>query len=440
MNILYLAHRIPYPPNKGDKLRAFRQIEHLARRHRIWCACFLDDPRDARHINDLRQWCAEVGAVEIKPFWAKVRGLTSLCRGRTITEGYYGRRELTRLLERWQSRVRFDAIVAFSSSMAKHALHVSAPRRILDLCDLDSLKWRDYADHITRLRRTGIRDPLLRNIYQLEGRRLAAAELRWIDRFDAAILATEAEAAPLRSLVSSRKIHVIGNGVDLPEMEPTPPKVANLNPVIGFVGVMDYFPNVDSVTWFASECWPAIHAKFPTATFRIVGRSPTPAVHRLASIPGIEVVGEVNCIADALKDFDVSIAPLRIARGVQNKVLEAMAAAKPVVLSSHAAKGIAAVPEKDYLVADSAEHVTTAVCSLFSNPSLRTQIGQSARQFVATYRRWGTELEKLKALIAATAPCSVRKADVITLDTMIPSSPPATPPSQAAEQDQSAPA
>lgn len=440
MNILYLAHRIPYPPNKGDKLRAFRQIEHLARRHRVWCAFFLDDPKDARHANDLRQWCAEVGAVEMKPFWAKLRGLTSLFRGRTITEGYYKRRELTRLLEQWQNRIRFDAIVAFSSSMANYALQVSAPRRILDLCDLDSLKWRDYADHITRLRRTGIRDRLLRSIYQLEGRQLAAAELRWIDRFDAAILATGTEAAPLRPLVSPRKIHVIGNGVDLPEVEPTSTHGAHQNPVIGFVGVMDYFPNVDAVTWFAAECWPAIRARFPTATFRIVGRSPTPAVHRLSSIPGIEVVGEVKYIVDAWKNFDVSVAPLRIARGVQNKVLEAMAAAKPVVLSSNAAKGISAVSEVDYLVADSAEHVTAAVCSLLSNPSLRTQIGQSARTFVATHRRWETELDKLNALIAATAPCSASKADVITLDTMIPSSPPATPPSQAAEQDLSAPA
>jgi sugar transferase (PEP-CTERM/EpsH1 system associated) len=400
MNILYLAHRIPYPPNKGDKLRAFRQIERLARRHRVWCACFIDDPREFHHIRDLRRYCTDVGTVEIKPFWAKIRGLASLANGRTVTQGFYASRAMAELLSAWQSQVRFDAVLAFSSSMAEYGLQVNAPRRLLDLCDLDSLKWRDYADHLRRVKRHRIRDRIHATLYRAESRRLAAAELRWIDRFDAVTLATDDEAASLRSLVGSRKLHIVGNGIDVPAMDRESRRAREGCPVIGFIGVMDYFPNIDAVTWFASECWPAIRAQFPAATFRIVGRSPTSAVRKLSTLPGIEVVGEVPEVSGELNNFDVSIAPLRIARGVQNKVLEAMAAARPVVLTSQAAKGVAAKPGDDFLVADSADQFSATVCRLLADPALRDSVGQSARQFVGDHRRWDTELDKLEALIA----------------------------------------
>lgn len=410
MNILYLAHRIPYPPNKGDKLRAFRHIEHLARRHRVWCACFIDDPRDLRHVRDLRRYCADVGVVEIRPVWAKLSGLISHALGRTITEGFYSSSQMRALLQDWQVSTQFDAVFAFSSGMSGHALTVSSPHRVLDLCDLDSLKWSDYADHIGACPELRLRDRILVRLFRAEGHRLAAAELRWIDRFNAAILATDAEAATLRTLVAPEKLHVIGNGVTLPHRNSmggsTPGQASykerriSLNPVIGFVGVMDYFPNIDAVRWFAKECWPAIRDQYPRATFRIVGRSPVRAVRRLIAIPGIEVVGEVPDISTELERFDVSIAPLRIARGVQNKVLEAMAAAKPVVLTSYAAKGIAAVPEQDYVVSDSAGPFADAVCKLLSDRSLRFAIGESGRRFVAEQRRWEGELEKLEILVA----------------------------------------
>lgn len=413
MNILYLAHRIPYPPNKGDKLRAFRQIEHLSRRHRIWCACFIDDPHDIRHIQTLKSHCVDVVAIELQPLLAKTRGLWLLARGRTITEGYYANREMTSLLDYWQKSIRFDAIIAFSSSMARYALAVPATRRILDLCDLDSLKWGDYAEHLSLKLRRKLVDRAMMRLYRKESARLAAAELRWIDGFDAAILATQAEAAPLQTLVAPRKIHVIGNGVDVPKLNDA--ETRSLSPertqwiidnrqstisgIVGFVGVMDYLPNIDAVTWFAFECWAGIRQRFPQAQFRIVGRNPTRAIRRLARIAGVQVIGEMADVAGEVRRFDVSVAPLRIARGVQNKVLEAMGAAKPVVLTSKAARGIGAVANSDYCVADSPGEFAGAVCSLLADMELREKIGRSGLMFVAAHRRWRTELEKIESLL-----------------------------------------
>ena len=399
MNILYLAHRIPYPPNKGDKLRAFRQIEQLSRNHRVWCACFVDDPRDMRNVIGLSQFCESLVTVELRPLLAKIRGLWSLFRGETITEGFYAIRKMSAVIDDWQRTVDFGAVVAFSSSMAPYVHGVSAKGRILDLCDLDSMKWSDYADHIALNKRSGLYGRLVGALYRAESSRLRAAELRWIDGFDAAILATEPEAASLRGLVPDCKLHVIGNGVE-PPCEASPPSMnSHGSPTVGFVGVMDYFPNVDAVTWFAKECWPQILTEFPRAQFRIVGRNPTRSVRRLSQNPGIQVVGEVSNVGHELSRFDVSVAPLRIARGIQNKVLEAMAAGKPVVLTPNAAQGIAAQDCWDYVVADSPTEIVEAIASLLTDHALRNRIGASAREFVAQNRRWAPEMEKFDALV-----------------------------------------
>jgi|CXWL01.1.fsa_nt_gi glycosyltransferase involved in cell wall biosynthesis len=423
MIILYLAHRIPYPPDKGDKLRAFRQIERLARRHRVWCACFVDDPRDFRHVPKLRGYCEDVAAIGLRPRMGKVRGLWSLARGKTITEGFYQSREMAALLAKWQVATPFDAVVAFSSSMAPYALGVPAPRRVLDLCDLDSLKWADYADHVELQRSRNLRNRALAGLYRMESSRLTAAELRWVDGFDAAVLATESETVPLRGIVRDRKLHVIGNGVELPPSHSVVPtglkrthrdsslgdstltaaplsaRERSCAPTVGFVGVMDYLPNIDAVSWFATECWPVIRSRFANASFRIVGRSPTRAVRKLVRIPGVQLVGEVADVGFELARFDVSVAPLRIARGIQNKVLEAMAAAKAVVLTPKAAQGIAAKDGHNYFVAEGAAAFAEAVCSLLADTAARDRMGELARDFVAGHRQWEPEMEKFEALV-----------------------------------------
>ena len=413
MNILYLAHRIPYPPNKGDKLRSFRQLQHLADRHRVWCACFVDDPADLQHKRPLAQHCEALTTVRLHPKQAVLRGLMGLARGGTATESFYRSRAMYKILDNWSASISFDVVVAFSSSMAPYALQVPAKRHVLDLCDLDSRKWFDYA------RRAAIP---IRWLYRMEGRRLADRERAWIDAFDAAMFITESEAGPLKRAMSahsdpwalaradmetaktnrvlkertlSERIHIVGNGVDLPDLQASSPLSdgpGDAAPTVGFVGMMNYRPNVEGVCWFVSQCWPAIRAACPGVRFRIVGRSPTRRIRRLASTPGVTVAGEVDDVGAELRRFDVSVAPLRIARGLQNKVLEAMAWGKPVVLTPQAAEGVAAEHGREFIVAEDAEATAKAVLQLLCDPGERLRLGSAARRFAAERHRWSDRL------------------------------------------------
>lgn len=392
MKILYLAHRIPFPPNKGDKIRAFHQLEHLARGHDVWCACFADDPRDMEYVERLSTLCRDVVAIPIDRRRAAMRGLVGLARGTTMTESFYRDERMDNALKHWADDVSFDLVFAFSSSMATYAESVPAARRVLDLCDLDSEKWLEYAESSKSI---------ARGVYRKEGVRLAALERQCIERFDATILITEAERDALDDSVPRETVHVVTNGVSLPSLQPAVRPHAD--PTVGFVGVMDYRPNVDAVESFVSQCWGDIRDRNPGSTLRIVGRSPTRRVRRLGGVAGVVVTGEVEDVQAEIRGFHVSVAPLTIARGLQNKVLEAMAAAKPVVLSAQAAEGIAAVDGRDYLIAVDADAMISRVTGLLEDAAWRRRIGSAARRFVDKNHRWDREMEKLDLIVSGAS-------------------------------------
>lgn len=389
MDILYLAHRIPYPPNKGDKLRAFRQIQYLARSHRLWCACFIDDPDDLVHVPALRAYCHELAALRLSRASALLRAAAGLTTGATFTESFYSSTSMKRFLDDWLRQVQFDAVVAFSSAMAPYALRIPAPRRILDFCDLDSRKWRDYAAS----------SPLwLRPLYTLEAARLARREREWISAFDDSILITPREVDLLPPPLRPR-VHVISNGVsDSPDVQ-TAVSHRSADPVVGFLGQMNYKPNIDAVLWFARRCLPVLHMLHPRITFRIVGRHPTRAVRGLARLAGVEVIGEVPDAAAELRRFSVCIAPLHIARGLPNKVLEAFAAGVPVVTTSAVAAALIIRNEVEALIADDPESFSAAVYRLLHDKALAARITAVAEQFVHRNHQWKNELQRLEVLV-----------------------------------------
>lgn len=395
MNILYLAHRLPFPPNKGDKMRAFRHIEHLSRKHDVSCACFVDTDEDMRHVASLREVCKEVVVVRLKKTSALIRGGIGLLCGSTVTQSYYSHAGMTRALIALTERRRFDRVIAFSSSMAPYALQVSAPRRILDLCDCDSQKWLAYAERSATP---------MRQIYRAEGQRLAEMERRWARAFDATMLITAPEATFLRSHVHADRLHVVGNGVDLPEV--AAPARARSNPParVGFVGVMDYRPNIDAVCWFVENCWREIREAVPDATFQIVGRNPARRVRALADVPGVRVLGEVEDVSEHLGAFSVSVAPMRIACGLQNKVLEAMVAGLPVVLTERAARAVGGEDGRNFFVADQPDRFIRTVVRLLRSPAESQQIGENARAFVRRCFRWEDHLKTLDAVVEDAPP------------------------------------
>jgi len=393
MKILYLAHRIPYPPNKGEKIRAWRQVEHLAARHDVWCACFADRTEELRYAGKLREVCRDAVVIPLHKPRALLKGLAGLACGSTVTENYFRSPAMRRALSTWSREIGFDVVAAFSSSMAPYALGVEARRHVLDLCDVDSAKWAEYAKRS---------NPILRVLYQEESKRLARRESLWVNAFDATLVITHEEAKVLSWDHPDGRLHVIGNGVEL--VDDMSVGTESSTPTVGFVGALDYFPNVDGLEWFAREVWPAVRRSCPQAELRMVGHSPVKRVRRLAKIAGVRVIGPVEDAAEEVRTFHVSVAPLRIARGLQNKVLEAMAAGRPVVLTSNAARGIRANHGAEYLVADDPADWARHVVRLLGNAGERTRLGEAAQRFVERHHNWKPILRRFEQVVTGIGP------------------------------------
>jgi len=392
MRILYVAHRIPYPPDKGDKIRSFHQVQYLARRNEIWCAFFVDRPEDMKYVQVLRQWCAFVAPIPFMRSKAAILGVAGLLWNATATECYYQSKLMARILRQWSAQTEFDAALFFSSGMAQYRDCVTSQRAVLDFCDWDSLKWSDYARHAQGLK------SLLCNI---EAGRLRKREAKWIGQLDASVVITDRERTDAPPSVDRERIHVVGNGVDAGP-EPTMP-ACDAPPRIGFVGQMDYPPNVDAVCRFATDVFPIIKREVPAAEFVIIGRAPSRPVRYLQRRPGVHVTGWVECVRHEIEQLAASVAPLRMGRGLQNKVLEAMAAARPVVASPLATRGIDADPGRHLLVADDPDSFARDVINLLRHPARRSEIGQAARCHVMRRYDWERELAKLETLLRGDA-------------------------------------
>lgn len=407
MKILYLTHRIPYPPTKGDKLRSFHQLRALCDAHDVWCACFVDDPGDMQHIKTIEQMCRAARAIPLPKTRALLRGAKSLLGRKTVTEGFYDHPAMRAQIEEWSREVEFDVAVAFSSSMVPYVPLARAPRTVVDLCDVDSLKWLAYA--------RDARFPKSR-LFQIEGSRLAALEQAAARDFDATILISSAERDAFLAgggFIHPARVHVVGNGAEVPDKAHAPRQISRTgDPVLGFVGAMDYAPNIDAACWFAARAFPFVRALYPSATFRIVGRNPSKSVRKLDRITGVEVVGEVESVPDELLRFDVSVAPLRIARGLQNKVLEAMAAGLPVVLTPEAAEGISAQSGKHFLVESGEAGFAGAIAHLLADRDRRIEIGASARSFVARNHVWQTEMQRYEWIVTGQKGVSAAAKDL----------------------------
>jgi sugar transferase (PEP-CTERM/EpsH1 system associated) len=392
--LLYLVHRIPYPPNKGDKVRSFNILRQLARTHRVYLGTFIDHPDDLRHIDPLRQWCADICARRLHPLRARLASLRGLLRGEALSLPYYRSRALSNWVQATTARQQIHTAVAFSGPMAQYLTAPGLTRRIIDFCDVDSAKWTQYAaDH---------RWPLSW-LYRREGTRLSAFERAAAAASQASLFVTAAEAALFtRSAPGLEpRIHIMQNGVDAEHFTPAlhlPDPYPPGGPVLAFTGAMDYWPNIDAVTWFAQEILPLIHRHQPAARFWIVGRAPTPAVRALAG-ERVIVTGDVPDVRPYIAHADVIEAPLRIARGIQNKVLEAMAMARPVVVAAAAASGLAARAGQECAIADSAETFAAATLQLLEAPPARATMGQLARAAVLERYGWSAHLAILERLL-----------------------------------------
>lgn len=400
-NLLYLVHRLPYPPNKGDKVRSFHLLRHLARTHRVFLGTFVDDPQDEAsldaYLEVLRPLCADLHIARLAPRAARLRSLKGLLDGEALTLPYYRNTGLQDWVGATLRTQKIDAAVVFSSAMAQYVRGRTGLRTLVDFVDVDSAKWTQYAAQH--------RWPMSW-LYRREGERLLAFERTVAAEAAHAFFVTDNECALFLACAPEcvGRVEAMCNGVDAdyfsPEHDLPSPFAAGELPLV-FTGAMDYWPNIDAVAWFAAEVLPRLLPQLPGVRFYIVGRSPAPAVQALAGAH-VAVTGTVPDVRPYLRHAAVVVAPLRVARGIQNKVLEAMALARPVVVWHTLSASLDAQPGRDFLAADAANYAER-VLALF-DPAYAQAIGQAARARIERVYRWDSALAALDAWLDAPAP------------------------------------
>jgi sugar transferase (PEP-CTERM/EpsH1 system associated) len=395
--LLYLAHRIPFPPDKGEKIRAWHILDHLTKRFAVDVGCLVDDPADMRHVPALAARVATLEAHQVAGgIRAGVRALAHLRPGGPLTRGWFFHAGLDAWVRKGLAAGRYDAVFVFSSAMAPYVMsrprHPAGQVRVLDLVDVDSAKFAAYA---------GATRGLMRPVYAREARTLLGLERAAAKAFDHALLASAEEAAHFRSLApEAAHVEALDNGVDAARFDPgvsyPSPFPAEGRHVV-FTGAMGYRPNIEAVTWFVAQVMPLLRQRADAPSFHIVGANPAPAVRALGAEPGVFVTGTVPDIRPYLAHAAVAVAPLQIARGIQNKVLEAMAMARPVVATAAAFEGVRATPGRDLLVADTPEAFATAVAAVLdgTHPTL----GDHARTAMLAGHDWAATLTPLDAML-----------------------------------------
>lgn len=393
-SLLFLVHRIPYPPNKGDKITTCNMLRYFARHFRVFLGSFVDDPGDWQYAGQVRNLCAETCLLPLNPRLSRLRSLGGLLTGEALSVAYYRSRKMQEWVNKILARENIDAVLVYSGAMARFV-----PERlpenthtILDLDDVDSEKWRSYAETH--------RWPVSL-IYRREAEKLLAYERRMAARFEHCLFISAEEAdlfARLAPEVRDRLQHRT-QGVDSDYFDPGLRFDNPFEPheqAIVFTGAMDYWPNIDAVIWFAREIFPRVQSAVASARFYIVGMNPAETVAALAENPGITVTGSVPDVRPYLSHAAAVIAPLRIARGIQNKVLEAMSMAKPVLATPEAMTGIIPCPQAKLFISNDANNLTDATIELLSGTP---QADQAARDCILRNYNWDTNLSRIAGLL-----------------------------------------
>jgi polysaccharide biosynthesis protein PslH len=388
-DILFLAHRSPFPPDRGDKIRAYNVLKYLAARRRVHLVAFADDPRDLKTKRGLTAITASRSII-----WrSKSRrraALEALVQRKPVSLTAFDNRAMHEVVEDLLARCSIDTIYVFSGQMAQYLPAKKRARVIMDFCDMDSLKFADYA--------RGSRGPSGWAMRR-EANLLQQFEKQVARRVDASLFVSEAEAELFRARTGAGNVQVIENGIDTAFFDPTASfkRVDTTGRLIVFTGQMDYRPNVDAVTWFVDSILPHVRLTHPEARFAIVGRNPSDAVKALGRQPGVIVTGEVEDVRGWLAAAACVVAPLKIARGVQNKVLEAMAMARPVVASAAAAEGI----DHGGTIATGASvgELADAIGDILAQPDQAEDMGMRARARVIARYGWDARLASLDGLL-----------------------------------------
>jgi sugar transferase (PEP-CTERM/EpsH1 system associated) len=390
--LLYLVHRTPYPPNRGHRIRSFHWLDYLAQRCELDVAFLADEPITAETEEALRARCRNLVWSVITPWQRRTQALLSLFLGATATQGAFWSRKLDRHIASLCHRQHYDVVLVYCSSMVQYVQgKFKKDSVVVDLVDVDSQKWLDYS-------RTS-KMPL-RWLYRVEGLRLRRLECRLPALASLVTLATNPECDLYKSFCPNARTAVVENGVDIDYFSPCfDDREPTIDHRLTFVGALDYPPNRDGVIWFIDQVWPILSQRFSNLEFYVVGAGADRNLKlAVAGVSRVFLTGDVPDVRPFLLGA-VAIIPLRMARGVQNKVLEAMAMGCATIASSPALEGIPAVPGRHVLKADTPEEWINTVTSVIENPSLRMAIGTAAREYILQHYTWQEKLKPLDELL-----------------------------------------
>jgi sugar transferase (PEP-CTERM/EpsH1 system associated) len=398
VKVLFVCHRVPYPPKRGGKIRPFNIIRHLTQQgHRVTVASIARTQAEADEAAGLREHC-EKAIIEVIPdrvAWPRM--FAWLPTTRPSSFGYFYSRRLERSIATELASGSYDLAFVHCSSVAPYVAPGPATLKVLDYGDMDSQKWREYVDYKPFPLSTG---------YWLEATKLEAAERRLAGHFDLCTCTTRAELESLRGLGVTTPTDWFPNGVDSSTFTPAPEYDPNL---IVFIGRMDYYPNQQAVTTFCRDILPVLQRQRPQVRFTIVGAEPPASIRDLGRLPNVSVTGSVPDVRPHVTRAALTIAPLAIARGTQNKILESMAMGVPVVCSVEASKGVDAIAGEHLLSATGVSEYVDAIGRILDSPQLRAGLARAGRERVLTNHAWPSSMARLDAMIATAFEQAVRR-------------------------------
>ena len=394
MNILFLSHRVPFPPNEGGKIRAFHMIRHLNQHHHLVVASLAESEEEVRRAEGLKELCRELIVEVVPPARRWAQSVAALPTTTPSSVAYFWSPRLYARIRAAVAAQAFDAVIVHCAFVAQYVQPSDARFQLLDFVDMDSGKWAEYAVHR--------RFPLSLG-YRLEAAKLRAYERKATEWFHQCAVTTAGELDTYSQLGSPTPCSVMANGVDAKYFGQAAPRLRRGGTVLAFLGRMDYFPNVDGICFFARDVFPLVRAQCPTAELRIIGMNPTAEVRALAETPGIIVTGSVPDVRPYLQDATLTVAPLRIARGTQNKVLESMASGIPVVTTTLAARGVQAEPNQHLLVADEPRRMSEEILRLLRDTDLQEQLARAAQEQVQRAHSWALTCGQLDQLLSRHA-------------------------------------
>lgn len=388
MKILFICHRFPYPPNRGGKIRPFHMIKHLAREHQVFVCTLARSAAEAGEGGELRRHCSQVDFATVSEPWQTLRMIARLPTPTPSSMGYFYSGQLADRIQELQRQHQFDCMIVHCSSVAQYVSRLGGVPKLLDFGDMDSQKWLEYSGYKSFPVSWG---------YWWEGKKLELEERRLAQQFDLCTTTTHAELETLAELAPETAADWFPNGVDHEFFHPS--GEAYDADVISFVGRMDYYPNQECMMRFCAEVLPRIQAQRPNARLLIVGADPSPAVVKLGQQPGVTVTGSVPDVREFVRRSAIMAAPLAIARGTQNKILEAMAMGVPVITSTIAANGVDAVKNEHFLVADSAEDCAQSILKVMQDSGYRRQLATAGMGRVKSHHDWSSAMTRFSRIL-----------------------------------------